>query len=173
MTFRFMPNMPTFTASKKKANRMKRLLYLIGVVMAMAACKEVYEAPPQALLQAKLYNSTTKKLANSSVTVQGAGRDSLLVYESNTNEILFPLTNKDTTRYVIWLDSKSDSITFIQKSILKYASMETGFYYEYKLRSIKFTRHRIDSVEIADSLITTKWHENIKLYIHPLSVGGN
>jgi hypothetical protein len=51
--------------------------------------------------------------------------------------------------------------------------METGFYYEYKLQSVRFTQNRIDSVEIIDSLVTTKWNENIKLYIHPLAPVGN
>jgi len=86
---------------------------------------------------------------------------------------LLPMTIKDTTRFIIWLDSKSDSITFVHETTRKYDSMETGFYYEYKLQSVRFTQNRIDSVEIIDSLVTTKWNENIKLYIHPLPAVGN
>jgi hypothetical protein len=152
---------------------MKQFLYLIGILIVVTACKEVYEAPPQAMLQASFYNSTTNKPVSSQATVQGIGLDSLLVYETSINEVLLPLTVKDTTHYIIWFDSKSDFITFIHETTLKYASMESGFYYEYKLRSVGFTQNRIDSVEIIDSLVTTKWHENIKLYIHPLSVSGN
>ena len=51
--------------------------------------------------------------------------------------------------------------------------METGFYYEYKLKSVESTHNRIVSIDITDSLVTTKWHENIKLNIRPLPVGGN
>ncbi len=152
---------------------MKRLLYLIFILMIFAACKEVFEAPPQSLLQASFYHSETKKAVSSLITVQGVGSDSLWVDETAMTEVLLPLTITDTTRFIIWLDSKSDIITFVHETTRKYDSMETGFYYEYKLQSVRFTQNRIDSVEIIDSLVTTKWNENIKLYIHPLPVGGN
>ena len=152
---------------------MKLLLYLIFILMIFASCKEVFEAPPQSLLQASFYHSETKKTVSSLITVQGVGSDSLWVDEANMTEVLLPLTITDTTRFVIWFDSKSDNITFVHKTTRKYDSMETGFYYEYKLQSVRFTQNRIDSVEIIDSLVTTKWNENIKLYIHPLPVGGN
>ena len=102
------------------------------------------------------------------VTVLGVGRDSLLADQQTTPNVLLPLTLLDTTRYIIWLDSKADSITFVHQTIQKYASVETGFYYEYKLLSVRFTNTRIDSLIIIDSLVTIKWNENIKLYIHPL-----
>lgn len=147
---------------------MKRFFYLICMLIVATACKEVFEAPPQALLLGKFYNSITKKEISPVVTVLGVGRDSLLIKEETISNVLFPLTFKDTTRYIIWLDSKADSITFVHQTIQKYASVETGFYYEYKLLSVRFTNTRIDSLTIIDSLVTTKWNENIKLYIHPL-----
>jgi len=146
---------------------MKRFLYLICILTVAMACKEVFEPPPQALLQATFYNSSTKLAMSSLVLAQGVGIDSPVFRDSVRFNMLFPLTIKDTTRYIIWLDSKSDSITFIHETKQKYASMETGFYYEYKLRSVRFTKNRIDSIKIVDSLITTKWNENIKLYIKP------
>lgn len=146
---------------------MKRFLYLICILTVAMACKEVFEPPPQALLQATFYNSSTKLAMSSLVLAQGVGIDSPVFRDSVRFNMLFPLTIKDTTRYIIWLDSKSDSITFIHETKQKYASMETGFYYEYKLRSVRFTNNRIDSIKIVDSLITTKWNENIKLYIKP------
>ena len=152
---------------------MKRFLYLICMLIVATACKEVFEAPPQALLLATFYNSSTNKAMSPVVTVQGVGRDSLLNDEESRDNVLFPLTIKDTTRYIIWLDSKADSITFIHQATQKYASVETGFYYEYKLLSVRFTNTRIDSLIIVDSLVTTKWNENIKLYIQPLPVSGN
>lgn len=152
---------------------MKRFIYLIFFLIAATACKEVFEAPPQALLQASFYNSTTNKAMSPSVTALGVGLDSLLCRDAIAYNLLMPLTIKDTTLYIIWLDSKSDSIIFLHETTQKYASMETGFYYEYKLRSVRFTHNRIDSIKIVDSLITTKWNENIKLYIHPLPVSSN
>lgn len=152
---------------------MKRLFYLIFIMVVATSCKEVFEPPPQALLQASFHNSTTKKAMSPSITVLGVGLDSLLFREESMFDVLLPLTIKDTTRYIIWVDSKSDSVTFVHETTQKYASMESGFYYEYKLRSVIFTHNRIDSIKIVDSLVTTKWNENIKLYIHPLSVVSN
>lgn len=147
---------------------MKRFLYLICFLIIAAACKEVFEAPPQALLKASLYNSATNKEMSPRVTLQAVGLDLPFFRDSVIFNVLFPLTIKDTTRYLILLDSVADSITFIHETKQKYASMESGFYYEYILRSVRFTGNRIDSVKITDSLVTTKWNENIKLYIHPL-----
>ena len=164
--------MPTFTA-QKKVNLMKRFIYLIGVLLIAMACKEVFEAPPQALLRASFYDSTSKKPIEPQITVQGVGRDSLWAYNLKANNMLLPLTNKDTTLFIIWLDSKSDSLIFTHETTKKYASMETGFYYEHKLKSVRFTSSRIDSLIIIDSLVTTKWNENIKLYINSLPVSDN
>ena len=151
---------------------MKRFIVPILMLIIIMGCKEVFVAPPQSLLLATFYNSTTKLAMSPLVRVQGVGLDYPLFNDTATNNVLFPLTNKDTTRFILWLDSKSDSLTFTHKTTKKYASVEMGFYYEYKLLSVRYTRNRIDTVIIKDSLVTTKWHENIKLYLHPLAAGG-
>jgi hypothetical protein len=153
---------------------MKRLIVPIFILIIVMGCKEVFVAPPQALLLATFYRSSTNLAVSPEITAQGFGRDSFLVYRQTGSSMLFPLTFKDTTQYVLSMDtiSKPDSITFIHQSTKKYASVETGFYYEYKLLSVNFTHHRIDSLKIIDSLVTTKWHENIKLYLHSLPVVG-
>ena len=147
---------------------MKRFLYLVCMLIVAMACKEIFQAPPKALLLATFYNSFTKQSMSPIVTVLGVGRDSLLNKQQPLLNVLLPLTNQDSTRYIIWLDSKADSITLVHKTTQRYASVETGFYYDYKLLSVKFTHNSIDSLKIIDSLVTTKWNENIKLYIHPL-----
>lgn len=152
---------------------MKHFLYLTCILIIISACKEVYDAPPQALLQASLLNSVTKKALTSNVTVLGIGLDSLWMKETSENVIMLPLSANDTTSFLISFDSHIETVTFIHETYQKYASMESGFYFEFKLRSIDHTKNRIDSIQIIDSLVTTKWHENIKLYIRPLSVGGN
>jgi hypothetical protein len=86
---------------------------------------------------------------------------------------MLPLSANDTTSFLISFDSHIETVTFIHETYQKYASMESGFYFEFKLRLIDHTKNRIDSIQIIDSLVTTKWHENIKLYIRPLPVGGN
>ena len=58
---------------------MKRVVYLIFFLIAAVACKEVFEAPPQALLKATLLNSATKNATTSVVTARGIGLDSIFV----------------------------------------------------------------------------------------------
>ena len=152
---------------------MKRIIYLIFILIAATACKEVFEAPPQALLKATLMNSTTEKATTSIVSVQGIGLDSLFYKEINLNQITLPLSPEDTTSFLISFDSIIDTITFIHKTSIQYGSMESGFYNEYKLKNIHFSHNRIESVLITDSLVTNTWHENIKLYIRPLPSGSN
>ncbi len=152
---------------------MKQFLILFGILLVIFSCKEIYEVPPHSLLQATITNDTTQLKMTSKVTVQGIGRDSLWISDTSVSLISIPLSTKDTTSYIVSFDSKVDTISFIHTSIQKYASMETGFYYEYKLKSIKSTHHRILSIDITDSLVTTIWHENIKINILPLSVGSN
>lgn len=154
-------------------NCMKRLIYLIGFLILAAACKEVYEEPPQSFLWASFYRSDTNKPISPVTTVQGVGVDYNWFGDTAVSNLLLPLTNKDTSQFIVWLDGTSDSLTFIHQDTLKYLSMESGFYYEYKLLSVRFSQNRIDSVRIIDSLVTKNWHENIKLYIRPLPAGGN
>lgn len=152
---------------------MKRIIYLICVLIVLVACKEVFEDPPQALLKASIMDSSNQRVITSKVSLLGAGLDSLLYNESSINEILFPLSIDDTTIFLVSFDSEVDTVTFFHQSIQKYASMETGFYYEFKLDSIHSTQNRLDSIAITDSLVTKNWHENIKLYLRPLPTGGN
>jgi hypothetical protein len=147
--------------------RMKRILYLVLILVAANACKEVFEAPPQALLKATLLNSTTKTSISTKVTVRGIGIDSILYNDTTLTELILPLSANNESSFLVSFDSISDTITFTHKDTLEYGSMETGFYNEYKLQNIKFTKNRIDSILITDSLVTKTWHENIKLYIHP------
>jgi len=140
--------------------------------MAMA-CKEVFEAPPQALLKATLLKSTTNKSDTSIVTIRGIGIDSILYNDSTLTGLILPLSANDTTIFLISFDSVSDTITFIHETSMEYVSMESGFYNEYKLKNIDFTQNRIDSILITDSLVTKTWHENIKLYLRPLPAGSN
>lgn len=152
---------------------MKRLLYAIIILIGVIGCKEVFEDPPQAFLYGTFYNSTTNLAMSPTITLQGVGRESLLYVEESTFDLLLPLTIKDTTQYIIWIDSTADSLTLVHETTQKLASVETGFFYEYKLLSVAFTQTRIDSITIVDSLVTTQWNENIKLYIQPLPGSSN
>jgi hypothetical protein len=106
---------------------MKRFLILIFIALNLGACKEVFEAPPQAYVGVSFYHSGTKKAIEPEVTLVGVGVDSVLFNQFKTSDILLPLASTDTSRFIIWLDSKSDSISLFYKSTLKYESMESGF----------------------------------------------
>lgn len=146
---------------------MKQTIYLILILIAAVACKEVFEAPPQALLQVTLLNSNTGGTTTPTVSIRGIGIEPYLVKDTILSVINLPFSTNNESAFLITFDSISDTITFIHDTSMKYASMESGFYNEYKLHSIAFSKNRIDSILIADSLVTTILHENIKLYIHP------
>ena len=152
---------------------MKRILYLIFILIVAMACKEVFDSPSQALLKATLMNSTTNKSDTSKVTIRGIGIDSILYKDSTLTGLILPLSANDTTIFLISFDSIIDTITFLHETSMEYVSMESGFYNEYKLQNIDFTQNRIDSILITDSLVTKTWHENIKLYLRPLPAGSN
>jgi hypothetical protein len=153
---------------------MKRVVYLILFLIAAVACKEVFEAPPQALLKATLLNSTTGGTISSTISVRGIGLETYLFKDSALSVLNLPLSAANNkSSFLISFDSISDTITFTHETTMKYASMETGFYNEYKLQNINFTKNRIDSIQIKDSLVTKTWHENIKLYLRPLPSDGN
>jgi hypothetical protein len=152
---------------------MKRFIYLVLVLMLINACKEVYEIPPQAFVQASFLNSSTKAAVSQKVTVWGIGQEYLWIKDTLLQKILLPLSSNDTTSFLISFDSKIDTITFIHQTMQKFASMESGFYFEYKLQSIDYTNNQVDSILITDSLVTKKWNENIKLFLTPSTTGGN
>jgi hypothetical protein len=152
---------------------MKRFFFLISFLAAFSACKEVYEAPPQALVEAKFFDATTTKAISSSITVQGIGVETTWVKDTLLQGIILPLSPIDTTSFVITFDSTVDTLTFFHETFKKYDSMETGFYYDFIIKSVESTHHRIESFQIIDTLVTKDWHENIELYIRPLPAGGN
>jgi hypothetical protein len=152
---------------------MKRFLYLIFLLFAGSACKEVFEAPPQALVEASFLNSSTGLAISSNISIWGIGQESAWLKDTVIGGFILPLSSNDTTSFLISFDSQVDTLTFIHETFQKYDSMETGFYFEFKIKSIEFTNHRIDDLEITDSLVTKNWHENIKLYLLPLPAGSN
>jgi hypothetical protein len=152
---------------------MKRFFYLISFLAAFSACEEVYEDPPQSLAQAKFLNSETNAAISSSITVWGIDMEEAWVKDTLLSGIILPLSPNDTTRFLISFDSTVDTLTFVHETFQKYDSMETGFYYEFKIKSVGFTQNRINDLEITDSLVTKNWHENILLYLRPLPAGGN
>ena len=140
---------------------------MIILLIAATACKEAYEAPPQALLRSTIMNSITGGTTTPTVSIRGKGIETYLFKDTALSVLNLPLSANNESSFLIIFDSISDTITFTYDTSMKYASMESGFYNEYKLHNIDFSKNRIDSILITDSLVTKTLHENIKLYIHP------
>lgn len=152
---------------------MKQLVFLIILLIVETACKEVFDIPPQSRLKATLYNSTTKESISPVITIKPIGHDSLFYNKLSSNSFILPLSPEQSTSFQLTFDTFVDTITFYHETNTQYESMESGFYYEYKLKKIGTSKNRIVSTQITDSLVTNILHENIKIYIRPLSSGGN
>ncbi len=152
---------------------MKQFTFLIIFIIVATACKEVFDIPPQSRLKATLVNAVTKKDTTYVITIKPIGHDSLFYNKERSGSFILPFSPGESTSFQITFDSVIDTITFFHKTTTQYESMESGFYYEYKLKQIKSTLHKVSSIQITDSLINSILHENIKVYIRPLSSGSN
>jgi hypothetical protein len=150
---------------------MRRFFFLIILFLTIASCKEVYQDPPQAMVLANFFNANDGKSISSNITVQGIGIETTWVKDTLLPRIILPLSPAQETKFAISFDSTIDTITFFHETSLKYESMETGFYYDFIIKSVESTKHRIVDIQIIDSLVTIDWHENIKLFLLPKSAG--
>ncbi len=152
---------------------MNRFFYLICFLVAFSACKEVFDPPPQSLVEGSFLNSVDGKAISSRITIWGIGKETVWLKDTLLQGFILPLSPDTITKFWISFDSVVDTLIFKHETFQKYASMETGFYYEFKLKSITSTHHRITDIVLIDSMVTKTWHENIKLYIRPLPAGSN
>ena len=144
---------------------MKKLIYFILFIFAAIACEEVYDQPPQALLEATIKHSDPDLTSIPKVSVYGVDQDSIWIYQEQTNSFRLPLTTFESSSFVVLLDSIVDTITIDHSNDFKYESMESGFYNEHWILNVEHSLNRIDSVVVVDSAVTKTWHENIQLYI--------
>lgn len=151
---------------------MRRLIILTVLIVSLFSCKEVYEAPPKSLVQITLLNSETEKPITSKISVWGLGLEKLWLYDTSLNTFMLQLSMEETSKFIITFDNYVDTLTINAKIKPRYESIETGFYNDFKIKSIKHSKYRIKYFIVTDSLITKEWHENIKLYISPLPTGG-
>jgi len=145
---------------------MKQIFRLLALCLVFAACKEVYDRPPQSRVQVNLYGYETKKAGTYLVSVHGINRDSLIADARRTNQLLLPLDQSGSLTFALLIDSVADTITINYESKLAYESMESGFYTEHQLLSVQNSRNKIDSISMVDTLIISTWHENIQLYLN-------
>lgn len=119
--------------------------------------------------------STLKPITPDSIEIGGVGApgDSLLLKVSQREGKLylpFRSADKETSYYIRYrakaLDYPElyDTITFRYESIPFFASEDCGAMFQYRIRGVDYTRHLVDSVGLADSLITNVDLETIGIY---------
>lgn len=105
----------------------------------------------------------------------GAPNDSLLVSPGQRVQIVnLPFRNNTTTTAFCFhyaypsqgLDNPrlNDTLTFHYTARPFFASEECGAMYVYEVHGFEFTRHVIDSVVVADTMITNVDRERIRVY---------
>ena len=128
-----------------------------------------------ALPKAGLFSSSTGKaitLNNIEISGVGAPGDSILVTAGTTvGEVYLPM--RSTKHSTSWrfcytqqgLEGIEDIVTFDYDSEPYFASADCGAMYNYRIRRCTTTYNLIDSVGVADSLITNVDLLRIKIYI--------
>ena len=156
---------------------MKQIFLILFLIFIIVACEDVFNAPPKAFLNATIrYTDDIKEDLNDNVYVSVIGvnmlepwimRDTLVKTKSDTTRtVLIPLNDTPNTDYVFTINDLTDTIQIFSDSKLIYESMETGFYPEFKILNILYTRNRIDDIVIKDSAVTKEWNENIIININ-------
>lgn len=156
---------------------MKQIFIILLLIFIIAACEDVFNAPPKAFLNATIrYTDDTKDDLNDSVYVSVTGvnmsapwimQDTLVKTKSDTTRtVLVPLNDTPNTDYIFVINELTDTIQILTDSELIYESMETGFYPEFKILDILHTKHRIDNIVVKDSAVTKEWNENIIININ-------
>ena len=141
-------------------------LILIGLPL-LFGCDETFDLPPYVYVGAEIsYLNSTYSDSTFYFSLRRLGTDSLLVDNTTSGELSFPLSTNDSSTYILTIDAIIDTMTVYHKNTLIEESIESGFYYEYEIISINFTKNRIDSIAIPDSTITSIWNENLEIYIN-------
>ena len=150
---------------------MKHLGKLIFVLFLLAGCEDTFDSPPQSLVGVAISTIDTTSTAGTDtllLTVYGVGQDSLLEDSSEVTKVSLPLTTANQSSFIFTFNSITDTLTIHHENTLMAEDAESGFYYEYRITGVDYTKNRIDSVSIPDSTVTTTWNENIQIYISAL-----
>ncbi len=128
------------------------------------------------LLLAGFYSSSTEKaIALKEIELGGVGApdDSLLVGRTQTaSEVYLPLrhTATSTSFFIRYLDdlidlsTDYDTISLTYTSQPYFASEECGAVYHYRISSLDYTTHYIDSIALLDSLVNNADLQKMHIY---------
>lgn len=150
---------------------MKQVRNIVLLLLAFVACKEVFEVPPQSLVEVTVAYSDSKQNGLPVISVKGVGRDSIWIDQQAMTEFRLPLCQGDSSSFVVLFDSIPDTLTIYHHTELSYGSMETGFFTTHRIKRVAHTWTRIDSLMLVDTVVNQFWHENIRIYIANLPAG--
>lgn len=157
---------------------MKSLLPIATAALLLAGCNTSGCLDNQSSIPlAGFYSSATKQqISISTLEITGVGvpNDSILVKAGTVmNSVYLPMrSTQNTTAWCfhytqdgISTPEFNDTIEFYYTSEPFFASEECGAMYRYRINRCKSTTHLLDSVVVADSLITNVNIEQIRIYV--------
>lgn len=147
---------------------MKQFLSMILLILVLAACEETFDTPPRSELVAQIKFSSGTQQDNPVISAYGIEQDSIWISQVQTDEFNLPLSTLESSSFAIIFDEIADTLVISHENTINYESIESGFFYEYRIKDISHTFNRIDSIVVLDSAVTQTWNENIVLYITDL-----
>lgn len=159
--------------------RLLRIISALFTAAALTGCNSGGCLDNQSALPlAEVLDSTTgAALTMRGVEIWGVGSpgDSLLLgADEALSKVYLPM--RSTAESVSWcfhyaspFDSPAmnDTVTFAYSSEPFFASDECGAFFQYRINTCRYTTHLMDSVVVADSLITNVELTRIKIYYNP------
>jgi len=112
---------------------------------------------------------TKNKLAQPRTTIFGLEKDNDSIYRNeNVLNMFLPLSfDRDTTSFLIKIQTKSDTIHFVHTKKLNFISRECGFTFDFVLDTVFYTNIFIDSVAIIYPHVKYNENlENVEIYIY-------
>jgi hypothetical protein len=159
---------------------MKQYIFILTatVLLLLTACNNDEQCRKETYLRfyAGFYhatvNSTTKAVSESTVSlaklsVTGIGSDSILYSDTTVASLILPLNKlKGESVYKITKDTISDTIRIFHTNYNTYLSLECGSIKTFKIDTVLFTKHFIDSIKISERNVNTSTSakQNIKIY---------
>lgn len=152
----------------------KTAIAIFAALTALAGCNTLGCLDNQSAIPlAAFYDSSTgKAIGVNGLSVKGVGapHDSTLLSGSTVKQVYLPMRSTATsTEWTFTFDvlgvSVVDTIAFSYSPEPFFASEDCGAMYNYRITSCRYTTNALDSVVIADSLITNADAVKIKIYI--------
>lgn len=154
----------------------KTLAIVAAIALAVAGCNTAgcLENRNSVPLSGFYASNTGDKILVYNVQINGLGNDTVAILKPSQRESQVYLPMRSTQPTTTWIISYkdealdgpeyNDTLSFHYDSEPYFASEECGVIYKYHIRQVDITNHLIDSVVLADSVITNVDVEQIRIY---------